>query len=212
MDVLGEPGYAIVMKDGGQIQRKEFPLAPVEEDEKNLDNLPANIEAVVDSQREPPTIDEVRRNIQDLQPKTETSLSRKHFRALQDLLVRGFLSAQLYDYIEWHKLNNERKSKRAAESPGHPWIRYQSPWMPLQTTANPTQAADFIPAYMTHKTPLKERLAIRLMLECWGLSISELQGQLGETQITLRSEEFALLMRKFLLLANAHDWLRPLID
>lgn len=195
MDVLGEPGYAIVMKDGGQIQRKGFPVEPVEEDDKTPDNLPANIEAVVDSQREPPTLDEVRRNIQDLQPKTETSLSKKDFRTLQNLLVQGFLGAQLYDYIEWHKLNTKGKSGRPTESPAHPWIVYQSPWMPLQANANPTQAADFLPAYMTHKTPLKERLAIRLMLECWGLSISELQGQLGETQITLRSEEFALLMR-----------------
>ncbi|KAI1176344.1 hypothetical protein F4777DRAFT_546696 [Nemania sp. FL0916] len=214
VSVLGKPAYAIVMKDGGQFQRRRTP--PDSEDDKSESSIPAaNLEALVDRRHDQPTRDEVRANIQSLQPTTDTVLPQKAFKKLTKLLTSGFLSPQLQDYIEYYERtpNSNRVSEwRSAASmnfthPEYAWVREWTPWVPLKPESesenassntsprSQTQTHLTLQGYVSKATPAKERLAIRVMRQCWGLSIAELETQLGETRIRVADREFTLLMR-----------------
>ncbi|KAI0532815.1 hypothetical protein GGR58DRAFT_149361 [Xylaria digitata] len=201
-NMLGKPAYAIVMRDGGDIRRRELPVVYTEDEAEFSSDLPAHIEARLDSDRKTPALKEVRSNIQDLEPKTDKILSRRDFLKLQQLLMKGFLSAQLLDYITWHKSSGQRRARKMAiPSPSDsefPWITKRLPWVPLQSALNESERTVGDPTlqgYISDITPPKEKLVIRIMRECWGISIAELETRLGSTQITLRNHEFTLLMR-----------------
>ncbi|TGJ83303.1 hypothetical protein E0Z10_g5441 [Xylaria hypoxylon] len=216
-DMLGKPAYAIVMRDAGRIQRKKIPLIPSEIDAEPSGDIATRIEALLGSQREPATLHEVRSNIQGLQPQADNNvLSEKDFRRLQRVLHKGFLSHQIKEYIQWHKSDAQDKSQEtatdSASHPEFPWIREMTPWVPLQSKPNAAKITDpTLLGYASNTTPPKERLVIRLMHECWGLSIAELETQLGETQIKLHNNEFILLMRGTQRFMNALGkiWLAP---
>ncbi|KAI1129303.1 hypothetical protein F5Y10DRAFT_238643 [Nemania abortiva] len=202
-DMLGKPAYAIVMKDRGKIKKKQFPSVPGENRSATVpfDNTVASIEALLESQRqrEQPSLQEILSIIDDLQP-ADRALPQKEFRKLQHLLAVGFLSIQLKSYIDWRKPGGRVGSKESiADTPSQPkfsWIKEWTPWVPLPTEANATEQTNFtLQGYISDTTSPKEKLAIRLMRECWGLSILELQTQLGETRIKLHDHEFILLMR-----------------
>jgi hypothetical protein len=199
-EMLGKPAYAIVMRDGGNV-RRQSPLGSKANKTESQGNVAQSIESLLDSQREPPTLQEVRSNIQDLQPQTDKVLSKKDFRKLQQLLTEGFLSSHLQDYMEWRKADAHHESQEiVTDAPSHPefpWIREMSPWVPLQVQSNAVDGTDVaLQGYISDTTSPKEKLAIRLMRECWGLSIAELETQLGETLIKLRNYDFILLMRE----------------
>ncbi|KAI0454080.1 hypothetical protein F5B21DRAFT_477422 [Xylaria acuta] len=217
-DMLGKPAYAIVMRDGGNVRRRKFPSAPGENESKPdpSANLATTIEALLDSQREPPTLHEVRSNIHGLRPKRDKVLPEKEFGKLRRLLTSGFLSAQLRDYIEWHKSGAWRESQETtadgSSPPEFPWILQRSPWVPLQTQPNAVKGTDpALQGYILDSIPAKERLAVRLMRECWELSIAELETQLGEISIKLHNHEFTLLLRGTQRFMNTLGkiWLEP---
>ncbi|KAI0431775.1 hypothetical protein F5Y09DRAFT_303765 [Xylaria sp. FL1042] len=183
LNMLGKPAHAIVMRDGGKITRRGIPL--MDETPSNLDG---SIEALLDRQQALPTLDEVRSNIQDLQPQADRVLSEKDFSKLRNLLAKGFLSTQLQDYLERHKSD--------ASQPELPWVLEMRPWVSLHSQPDAAEGADLkLQGYLSDTGTPKERLATRLMRECWGLSIAEQETQLGETWIKLRDHEFVLLMR-----------------
>ncbi|KAI0130106.1 mitochondrial inner-membrane-bound regulator-domain-containing protein [Xylariales sp. AK1849] len=218
-DMLGKPAYAIVMRDGGVYQKRKNvganDTAGDMEERKLLD-----IEAILDSQLKPPTNSEVRDNINELRPESEIYLPVKEFRRIQHALEEGFLKSQLSDYIESFKANNgaNTSTSAASESTSDPydtedlvlkykWIKKLSPWIPLGADGEAiTETTDrHLHGYLTPSAGPKERLAVRVMRECWGLQMEELMSGLGEVKITLRSHEFILLMRgtrRFLKLLN----------
>ncbi|KAL7621247.1 hypothetical protein AAE478_008564 [Parahypoxylon ruwenzoriense] len=256
-DMLGKPAYAIVMRDGGIYQKKSSPSAPDSLDE-NLDNQPADIEALLNSQRAPPTTQEVRDNIDSLKPTAESTLSKKEFRKLQASLTDGFLIAQLGDYINYHKQKNtphelpqetdteeaaveeaaveeaaveeaaieeaaaeEAAAEEAAalaegeeesQLPPYDWIREISPWVPLGDQPSIAEGSDpILYGYLDNSATVKEKLAVRILRECWGLSIAELNVGLGEVRVMFRAREFALLMRgtKRWITSTGRTWLDP---
>ncbi|OTA80836.1 hypothetical protein M434DRAFT_401574 [Hypoxylon sp. CO27-5] len=190
-DMLGKPASVIVMRDGGLYQKKDRPPAPVGPDNE-ANAQPINIEALLNSQREPPKPQEVRKNIDSLRPSTETALSEREFRKLQALLTDGFLSAQLHEYLEYHKQNGQPSTPAFK----YDWIKEITPWVPLANQSSVAEGTDpSLHGYITDSTTAKEKLAIRIMRECWGLSIVDLDAGLGETKIKIRNFEFLLLMR-----------------
>ncbi|RYC55282.1 hypothetical protein CHU98_g10925 [Xylaria longipes] len=213
-DMLGKPAYAIVMKDGGNLRKRGTLLAPGE-NESNP-NSSATIEALVERQRESPTLREVRSNIEDLRPKIDKVLSEKEFKKLQRLLTDGFLTNQLKDYLKWYETDARRESQEAAtdSSSSHefPWIVERSPWVPLQTEATAvSRSVPTLRGYMSDTDTPKKKLAIILMRRCWGLSIAELQLQLGEMRVKLPTPHFILLMRGTQRFLNTLSkiWLEP---
>ncbi|KAI1417141.1 mitochondrial inner-membrane-bound regulator-domain-containing protein [Hypoxylon sp. FL1857] len=198
-DMLGKPASVIVMRDGGLYRKKGPPLAP-DSPESEPDNQPTDIEALLNSQREPPNPEEVRENIDGLRPKTEKALSEREFRKLQSLLTDGFLSAQLQDYLDYLDESSHADTKLSDEkdpASKYGWIREISPWVPLTGQSGDVVEgiAPSLYGYVTDSTTAKDKLAIRIMRECWGLSMAELDAGLGETRLKIRAHEFILLMR-----------------
>ncbi|KAI5917523.1 mitochondrial inner-membrane-bound regulator-domain-containing protein [Camillea tinctor] len=93
------------------------------------------------------------------------------------------------------------------------WVKSISPWVPLahSSSANRGDVDPSLRGYIpTNATP-KERIAIRILRKCWGLTIAELTVGLGETMVKLRNNEFILLMRGTQRFMNtlSHIWLEP---
>lgn len=210
--MLGKPGHVIVMRDGGRYEKKKGRTSatePPEEEEEDDDNDEPNseaidIEAQLDSQRKPPTAQEVRENMDGLRPKTETTLPERDFKKLQASLTEGFLSAQLHDYLqhcEQHPLPTKPVSLPDEENevpskPHYNWIRNVSPWVPLGKEPSITQGTNpSLYGYLTDSATAKEKLVVRIMRQCWGLSIAELDTGLGETRVKMAARDFVLLMR-----------------
>jgi len=196
-NMLGKPAYALVMKDGGKAPPRKRP-ADSDETGNSIGNLATKIEALLASQQHRPTLQEVRLDIDKLHPSTEKVLSAKDFEKLKTILMSGFLSSQLEEYIAWSKARAELSAPEqpvthASDHPEFPWVTEIIPWVPLQ--AEPLATEHLLHGYVTESTTTKEALTIRLMRECWGLSIAELETQLGEMRVKLRDDEFVLLMR-----------------
>ncbi|RWA09178.1 hypothetical protein EKO27_g5933 [Xylaria grammica] len=212
-DMLGKPGYAILMKDGGTFERNKLPSFENGASSQSSNNPVTGIEALLDEQREPVTIEEARSNIHDLEPKTDKILSEKDFRKLQKLLTGGFLNAQLQDYIGWYKSGAghqlQEPTTDSSAHPEFPWIQKKTPWTPLNSQSKAVEGTNrALQDYIPDTTSPKERLAMHLMHKCWGLSIA---AQLGETQIQLNDPEFILLMRGSQRFLNTLGkiWLEP---
>ncbi|KAI1140988.1 mitochondrial inner-membrane-bound regulator-domain-containing protein [Hypoxylon sp. FL0543] len=213
-DMLGKPASVIVMRDGGVYQKRDRRRA-AESHHDEPDSEPIDIEALLDTQREPPDLEEVRDNIDGLRPKTETALSEWEFRKLQALLTDGFLSSQLEDYLQRHRQDAQpddvselykhtvltsnksgKKKKKKVQVYKYDWISDITPWVPLASQSGVAEGIDpSLYGYVTASTTAKEKLAIQIMRECWGLSIAELDAGLGETRVKIRNYEFLLLMR-----------------
>lgn len=197
-NMLGTPAFAIVMKDGGTLRRK---LAELKQYEAGSEAESTSIEELLDGQRGPADTDEARVNIHSLRPEADRVLSRKEFEKLQRHLTSGFLNVQLQDYILWYKSEAGRDSLLTTPDTSSQlefrWIKKMTAWVPLQSETNVLEGTDLtLQGYVSEATTPKQRLAIRLMRECWGLSIAELQTQLGEVWIKLDSHDFVTLMRK----------------
>ncbi|KAI1101659.1 mitochondrial inner-membrane-bound regulator-domain-containing protein [Jackrogersella minutella] len=203
-DMLGKPASVIVMRDGGVLKKKKRQPDPDLPDDESISQS-ADIEALLVNQRVPPLADEVYDNISELKPETETVLSGKEFYKLQDSLMDGFLVVQLIGYLEHHKETTPPPNSDETVDPlgdegikahEYGWIRSISPWIPLGNPASVRKDIDpILRGYVNDQTTAKERLAVRIMRECWGLSISALNAGIGETTVKLGKGEFMLLMR-----------------
>ncbi|KAI1325673.1 hypothetical protein F5Y16DRAFT_377220 [Xylariaceae sp. FL0255] len=207
-EMLGKPTQIIVMKDEGNVLKRSAKYEEQSIDERDLhsQNLNDDIQALIENDGEPATVDEIRENIHQLQP-PDKYLLEKDFRKLQHTLVDSFLSAQLVDYIEWHSATNTASQEIEVEAlhnpqnsdepyPEFPWIRSMSAWEALPTDDTAAQNVDpNLLGYVLPGTNPKEKIAISLMRDCWGLGISEMEHQLGEVNIVLRKFEFTMLMR-----------------
>ncbi|GAP91348.1 putative rmp1 protein involved in nucleus-mitochondria cross-talk encoded by the rpm1 gene [Rosellinia necatrix] len=195
-DMLGKPAYAIIMRDGGNVPKKIIPLDPTDPT-REPDDLAGSVEALLESQKIPPTLDEVRSNIEELRPETDKVLPKKEFEKLQRLLTNGFLMAQLKEYLEWRRSEAQKAAVNTSKDPELPWISKITPWAPLEIQPDAGEGTDLTPqSYIPGPTGKKQRLVLCIMRECWDLSTAEeSQTQLGETRIKVRTREFTLLMR-----------------
>ncbi|KAF3062092.1 hypothetical protein GL218_02784 [Daldinia childiae] len=199
-NMLGKPASVIIMRDEGLRRRKYNPSVPDDPDD-NPDNRPANLEALLNLQRETPTPEEVHDNIHNLKPKSDTTMREKDFRKLQAELINGFLTGQLHDYLEHHERDGSSPKFDLANPSEivfrkYSWARDISPWVPLKSHSDPVGDGNIsLHGYTTESTTLKEELALRIMRKCWGLSIAELNAGLGEINIKVRNSRFLLLMR-----------------
>ncbi|KAI1212839.1 mitochondrial inner-membrane-bound regulator-domain-containing protein [Annulohypoxylon truncatum] len=197
-NMLGKPASVLIMRDGGTYRRKNSIPFHSNDAEDESNNQSTDIEALLASQRESPVAEEVRKNIDGLKPKTETALSEREFRKLQVSLINGFLNPQLEDYLDHNKKSIPFEFKVDAKSTigKGDWAKYITPWAPLGSQSSiPSEVEPSLYGYVADSATPKERLAVRIMRECWCLSIGELDTGLGEMRVVIQSSEFLLLMR-----------------
>ncbi|KAI0112846.1 mitochondrial inner-membrane-bound regulator-domain-containing protein [Daldinia grandis] len=215
-DMLGKPASVIIMRDKGLRRRKYNPSAPDDFDNKP-DNRPANLEALLNLQRETPTAEEIHDNVHSLRPESDTAMPERSFRKLQAELINGFLSGQLYDYLKHHRRGGrspkfELEDTTSINLKRYYWVKQISPWVPLKPHSDLVEDGNIsLHGYITESTTLKEQLALQIMRECWGLSIAELDAGLGEINIKVRNDRFILLMRgtRRWMTFMDHIWLDP---
>ncbi|KAI1452614.1 mitochondrial inner-membrane-bound regulator-domain-containing protein [Annulohypoxylon moriforme] len=196
-NMLGKPASVIIMRDEGVYRRKDIPFNSNNAEDKP-DERGTDIEALLDNQRKPTAAEDIRNNIHSLKPRTETVLSKREFRKLQTSLMGGFLHTQLGDYLDHNRRPVPFETKADAKSiiGNGVWIKHITPWAPLGNQSNvPEEIDSSLYGYIADSATPKEKLAVRIMRECWCLSIGELDTGLGETRVTIQSREFLLLMR-----------------
>ncbi|KAK9417396.1 hypothetical protein SUNI508_08756 [Seiridium unicorne] len=208
-DMLGEPAYAIVMRDTGSYSKRKRRVAPMRE-ESEREKL--DIQALLDSQLDAPTKEEVRDNINQLRPPgPEILLPEKEFRKIQYEMEEGFLKEQLNDYLEAFKpekdeeytiaqTSHSRKAEQDHFTSQFEWIRTIEPWVPAHEDRSNRPLHVYLPPDATPK----ERAVVRIMQECWGLQIEEVATGLGGMRITVYKNQFMPLMR------GSHRFLRSI--
>lgn len=194
VETLGQDASVIVLREQGPWKRREF-----KQDEKPVE-AGLNIEDYVD-QEAGLSMDVIMENIDELRP-GHRILPAREFKDVFDILMNGFTALHLETYIERHR----QRLAEGDETPflgvipdellSKPWIVSQSRWTP-EVKGAVADVPHPLKGYILKTMPPKQRLAMKLMRECWGMSVQELlQGQ-GLLDIELRELEFRLLTCKF---------------
>ncbi|KAL2020239.1 hypothetical protein VTK56DRAFT_8665 [Thermocarpiscus australiensis] len=191
VEILGKPASAIVMREANVVKSRKYPTLESDDSAK----LPqADLAGLIPNEITDAVSDEdILLNIHELQPKDTRILTENEFNALKSTLTEGFTVAQLESYVDrWQEVQPFLQEEApASEDP--PWVLERRPWVPVVENA----VQDIEPqlyGYVTQDMPPKERLAIRLMRQCWNLSYHEIFEQHGYLDVRLRDTEFSLLM------------------
>ncbi|GAB1312181.1 hypothetical protein MFIFM68171_02391 [Madurella fahalii] len=182
---LGKPATALVMREATYVRRTLPQLAP-DSGNTQLDAASLLPSEAADS--------ESASHIHELMPTYTRVVSGKEFTALKRTLMEGFTAPQLHAYVrEWQAVQQLLAEQSASEEP--PWILERQPWRPLDADATQNIEPQLC-GYVSQNTPPKEKLAIRLMRECWDLSsLDVLDRHDGELSVRLRDIELSLLLR-----------------
>ncbi|KAK3311408.1 mitochondrial inner-membrane-bound regulator-domain-containing protein [Chaetomium strumarium] len=205
VDILGKPGSAIVLREK-QALKKKHPSQLASDDSAGA---PVDPDSLLPTGSTDVALEDVLLNIHELKPKDTQILPDKEFRKLKHMLIDGFTNPQLMHYIrEYRQLRQlEREEEDAAaqaeaqadaeaeveeslEEP--PWVLARQPWVPLVENAL-EDVEPHLEGYITKGMPPKERLAVRLMRECWGVSNEKVIDKDGHVSVTLSDVEFSLL-------------------
>ena len=91
----------------------------------------------------------------------------------------------------------EPQKKQSSAANRLKWITSVSPWEPLpDDLSDPESTPRLVAGYLPPSAEPKDKLVMRVLRECWQLSIQELNTGIGETQVELDPYAFTLLMRK----------------
>lgn len=121
--------------------------------------------------------------------------------------------AEVEDIVETEEvMANEDKNPPSSlfDKPvEYPWMLEASHWSP-EVAGAVEQTEHPLRGYILKSMRPKQRLAMQLMRECWGVSVQELQNGNGRLDVRIRDLEFKLLTCKSFDIANSH--LRPETD
>lgn len=198
MDILGKAGHTIVIHDREPLERAE----PKDEEGPayHLD-----IEGAMADHKRDTTLEETRRNIEELRPGESRDLLARESKKILDTLKGGFTSSQLEDYIchfmglaegggpaersdAWRKTLIRRLTGHAKAQPRYPvaarhgWIRTQFAWAP--------------PKDYPRGGTMKEKLALAIMRTCWHLHVLEETPYVGDMELHVGKRILHLLLGK----------------
>lgn len=198
MDILGKAGHTIVIHDRELRKR----TAPKDEEGPAYD---LDIEGAMEDHKRDTTLEETRRNIEELRPGESRDLLARESKKILDTLKGGFTSSQLEDYIchfmgivegggpaerseAWRKtlirrLTGHAKAQlRYPVAPRHGWIRTQFAWAP--------------PKDYPRGGTMKEKLALAIMRTCWHLQVLEETPYVGDMELHVGKRILHLLLGK----------------
>ncbi|KAL2136424.1 hypothetical protein VTI74DRAFT_3858 [Chaetomium olivicolor] len=190
INILGKPGSAIVLREKRRVDKKpRFPRLTPDNDRENDPVDTASLLAVASADA---ASDDVLLNIHELKPRETSILTDKEFRKLKDTLVGGFTSTQLTLYIRDHQEAQRLGQEGARAAEDAPWVLERQPWAPIVPNAL-QDVEPHLQGYISRGMAPKERLAIRLMRECWDVSNQKILDKDGYASLRLRDVEFSLL-------------------
>lgn len=193
VETLGQDAPVIVLRERGPWKRKKL-----KQDERPVESG-SNIEDYVD-QEVGLSLDMIMENIDELRPEHRI-LPAREFKGVFDVLMNGFTALHLESYIERYR----QRLAEGDETPflgvipdevlSRPWIVSQSRWIP-EVQGAVADVPHPLKGYILKTMPPKQRLAMKLMRECWGMSVQELLHGQGLLDLELRELEFRLLTCK----------------
>lgn len=198
VDILGKPGSAIVLREQRSLARKRQAFA-LEFDDSG--DAPVSAASLLPDKDTEVASDDILVNIHELKPKETRILTDKQFRKLKRTLVDGFTTSQLSSYIRAHQQTrqfnqDEQTGLETTSLDEYPWILESRPWVPaVQKAAQDVEPR--LEGYITRGMVPKERLAVRIIRECWDVSNQKILDQDGYLSLQLREVEFTLLTRMF---------------
>lgn len=191
--MLGKPSQVVVLRSRGKLAKRHTAHVTTTTTRTGLDDLEESLE----KQGLDPIAEEVLENIQELRPEDST-LTGRQFAELLETLYTSFTSRQLERYLMHHAEAQQVLSKPLEADP--PWIVKRYPWIPAVEGA--MTPLDFrhpmLRGYHRPDTKPKQKLALRIMLECWELASYDIIDGQGHLVVSLRDTEFALLMRTYI--------------
>ncbi|KAK4242024.1 mitochondrial inner-membrane-bound regulator-domain-containing protein [Achaetomium macrosporum] len=189
VDILGKPGSAIVLREKQALKKKRRSQLSSE----NSTDAPVDPESLLSSEGADTAPEDVLLNIHELKPKDTRILSDRQFRKLKRTLIDGFTNAQLGQYMrEYQRLRQFEQEEGEHSSEELPWVLGRQPWVPLIEDAQ-EDVEPHLEGYITNGMAPKERLAVRLMRECWDISNQKVIDRDGHVSVTLSDVEFSLL-------------------
>jgi hypothetical protein len=176
VDMLGKPASVILLRNK---RRRRTPQA-TPDDSQGLATPRIDFVQELDSEKKDVTLEEAFRNINELRPEEGTPLNLREYQSLESVLSNGFSMQQLQAYID-QPSNLESSSYSNPTTPKYPWIKFQSPWSPS--------------ARLNLKTSAKGKVVARLMRQCWGLQVRELNAASGCLRLTIGRRDLMVLLR-----------------
>ncbi|KAH8844353.1 hypothetical protein MCOR27_009242 [Pyricularia oryzae] len=138
-----------------------------------------------------PTPDEIQAYISELRPTGDALIPQREFDQLIETLITGFTNKQLARYIAENPAKMGLKElpggKKAA------WIVDMKPWK-SENTLSRQRGLPTLQTVAGRPMHIKEALVLRLMQDCWGLSVRELVSGMGHLDVHIRNPEFSLLL------------------
>lgn len=203
MDILGKPGHTIVLRDRKRKRRE--PPKVVEDGDKD-DGSIANqlkLEGSLEDQDRDITVEEARRNIEELRPSESRDLLAREFDELLNTLLDGFTTAQLEDYMSSSiaiksgprdvPLSDKKRRDvvkqvtgslgtklRYPVPPRYHWIKKQYSWVP--------------PLDYYWGSSAKEKIALIIMRMSWRLQVMEETPHIGEVELKVDSSTLNFLL------------------
>ncbi|SPQ19694.1 550a54fb-33ab-4d36-ac77-174c6cc8d2aa [Thermothielavioides terrestris] len=190
VDILGKPGSAIVLREKRALSKKPRSADPLRSDDDHETSVsPASL---LPDETADETSEDVLLNIHELKPKETRILTDKQFRKLKRTLIEGFTSSQLESYLREHEQTLQFAQEETGNLDETPWILEREPWVPLVQAAG-QDVEPRLEGYVHKAMAPKERLAVRLMRQCWDVLNQKVLDQDGYLSIKLRDVEFSLL-------------------
>ncbi|TLS23178.1 uncharacterized protein PpBr36_05666 [Pyricularia pennisetigena] len=220
--ILGKPAEALIMKDvgGGQLLKgkdnkvkskrstsrrsrrkaKDEPIkGEAEKQEESAGDGETSASSVqtkawdgLDKNRsQDPTPDEIQAYIAELRPTGSTIIPQREFDQLIGTLVTGFTNKQLARYVAENPAQKGLKDLPSGKKA--PWIEDRKPWT-SENTLSRQRGPPTLQPVAGRPMPLKEALVLRLIQDCWGLSVRELVSGMGHLDVHIRNPEFSLLL------------------
>jgi hypothetical protein len=141
-------------------------------------------------------VDEVNENISSLRPPIgQDTVDRDVLNALVQQLQEGFTTAQLEKYIELYTAVESETPDVELESSkkGKSKLRVTQ-WLPGTSEIEDRFDADPLRGYFLDSHTNKQRLALRLLRNCWGIELLEIAEGLGQFEIQVKPKDLDLLL------------------
>lgn len=191
MSTLGDPAEVIILRDS-KINTFMGSLREIDAIEpESIDIL-----ATLDNERGLVGQKEVEENINLLRPKEgEYPQNWEELDSLVQELQSGFTVSQLARYVQSYEAA-KGPMEASPEAKSGALIPRISPWIPDASNPTRTSDGDFTRGYAFESYTSKQRLALRLIRECWKLDIPEPEDGIGEVELELRPGDYELLLGK----------------
>jgi len=191
IESLGKAAEVIVLRDSGLKFTRKTTVIPEAEKAEAVDIL-----ATLNKERGIVAHTQVDENISTFRPKKGAELQdRQQFNELVQQIQSSFTISQLAKYIQTFSEGKNSNATSLRKGSKTNLIRRITPFLPQAAIDGDPNDPVSIRGYSYPSYTTKQRLALRVMRECWMLQLPELEDGIGEIEVELTPPDFELLSK-----------------